>query len=207
MQYNMVANFNKSDMIQAMQYGEIRTSESKKRRDNWGLKNDDPVEDSRRQTVGTLGEWAVAEYFQQTYQFTVNTFKAPDVVVNGYGLQVKASEYARALIIRPDAKDHEPYILAKVAIPAGDPRQWERTLDGQQDYGTVELLGWMFPYEARLLADSDPGIIRDPNGRNSPAIFIRPEWLHFMPLLNDWVAHRDVIRSVPTEFWEKNHGV
>ena len=192
-------DFDKNDLVQAMKYGEIRTGESKKRRDNWGLRNDDPITDSRRQTVGTLGEWAVAEYFQQPYVFTVNTFKAPDVVVNGYGIQVKASEYARALIIRPDAKDHEPYVLARVRMPEGDPRDWEETLASDAT-GTVELLGWMFPYEARLLADSEPSLIRDPNNRRAPAIFIRPEWLHLMPLLDDWIDGRPVIRSVPKEF-------
>lgn len=191
--------FYKHELLECVAYGEQRTSNSKQRKDNWGLRNDDPVEDSRRQVIGVISEWAVAEYFGQAYEYTVNSFKAPDVIVNGYGIQVKASEYARALIIRPDAKDHEPYVLAKVMLPPGDPRQWEETLE-ESELGQVQLLGWMFPYEARLLADAEPSLIRDPNGRNAPAIFIQPEWLHFMPLLTDWLNGRDVIRSIPDEF-------
>lgn len=196
---NPSCHFEKEDLLQCVVWGETRTSNSKHRQDNWGLKNDDEVVDSRRQVVGVVSEWAVAEYLRQEYIFTVNSFKAPDVVVNGYGVQVKASEYAKALIIRPDAKDHEPYVLAKVKLPSGDPRNWRTSLD-DWDVGRVELLGWMFPYEARLLADSEPSLIRDPNNRSAPAIFILPEWLHFMPLLTDWLDGKDVVRSVPDEF-------
>jgi hypothetical protein len=161
---------NRADMIDCMQCGEVRTAASTNRRDNWGLKNDDPVEDARRQTVGYLGEMAVARYFGQEMQRAVNVFKLPDVFVGKYGLQVKASEWAKNLIIRPDAKDHEPYILVRVEMPKGDPRDWETTLPAKATAKAV-IMGWMLPYEARLLADSDPSLHRDPGGR-SPAIFI-----------------------------------
>lgn len=161
---------NREDMIDCMQCGEVRTAASAKRKDNWGLKNDDPVEDARRQTVGYLGELTVARYFDKPMERRVNVFKAPDVVVGKYGLQVKASEWAKNLIIRPDAKDHEPYILVLVEMPAGDPRTWERTLP-EDATATATIMGWMLPYEARLLADSEPKLHRDPGGR-SPAIFI-----------------------------------
>lgn len=160
----------REDMIDCMQCGETRTAASTKRKDNWGLKNDDPVEDSRRQTIGYIGELVVARYFGQEMQREVNVFKLPDVFVGAYGLQVKASEWAKNLIIRPDAKDHEPYILVHVEIPSGDPRDWETTLPADAS-ATATIVGWMLPYEARLLADVDPSLHRDPGGR-SPAIFI-----------------------------------
>lgn len=188
-------------VLQAVHDGQVRTSESTQRKDNWGLVNLDPVEDARRQTIGVLGEMAVSEYFQQEYTFTVNTFKAPDLYVKNVGIQVKASEWAKALIIRPDAKNHEPYVLVRVNIPMGDPRTWS-VEDMPEDIVTTsaEIMGWLTPYEARLLADSDPSIIRDPNGRKSPAIFIHPEWLHHIWMLDDWLAGEDVCRSIPQEY-------
>lgn len=160
----------REDMIDCMQCGEVRTAASAKRKDNWGLKNDDPVADARRQTIGYIGELTVARYFGQEMQREVNVFKMPDVFVGDYGLQVKASEWAANLIIRPDAKDHEPYILVHVQMPEGDPREWEQTLP-QDATATATIVGWMLPYEARLLADADESLHRDPGGR-SPAIFI-----------------------------------
>lgn len=166
----------RDDMIDCMQCGERRTAASVKRRDNWGLINDDPLEDSRRQTVGYIGELAVSRYFGTEMQREVNLFKKPDVIVGNFGIQVKASEWARNLIIRPDAKDHEPYVLVLVEMPQGDPRTWEKTLP-KNAKATATIVGWMFPYEARELAREFPDLERDP-GRRSPAIFIPREMLH-----------------------------
>lgn len=162
-------------VMKAVAAGQARTNASKHRKDNWGLINNDPVEDARRQTVGSLGEIAVCELFGMDYDAKVNTFKAPDLVVNGWGLQVKASEYAKNLTIRTDAQDWEPYILCHVHMQPGDPfGQWLT----QELYRQiqVDVIGWIFPYAARLLADVDPTLWRDPQGRKSPAIFI-PRYL------------------------------
>lgn len=163
--------FGSLETLLAVQCGQKRTEASQKRRDNWGLKNDNEVEDSRRQTIGTLGEFALMKHFKQDLTCSVNTFKQPDLYVRGWGIQVKASERATNLIIRPDAKDYEPYVLVQVEIPDGDPRTWTRARS------RYFLMGWMFPYYARLWADLEPSMWRDPNGRNSPAIFVPRDWL------------------------------
>ncbi len=147
-----------------------------KRKDNLGLINEDHVEDARRQTVGYIGELAVSRYFGTEMQREVNLFKKPDVEVGGFGIQVKASEWAKNLIIRPDAKNHEPYVLVLVEMPKGDPRTWEETLP-ENATATATIIGWMFPSEARELAVTYPHLQRDP-GRRSPAIFIPREMLH-----------------------------
>lgn len=180
----MQVEFLAEAVVQAVEYGQQRTNASLKRRDNWGLKNNDPVEDARRQTIGTLGEWAVAHSFEQDYVFTINTFKAPDVVVNGIGLQVKASERAANLIIRPDAKDHEPYILCHVIMPPGDPRNWTEERLGMHPCVFVDIIGWLYPYDARLIADAYPEYHRDP-GHRSPAIFMPRELLRGMSELEE----------------------
>lgn len=174
-----VVRFSKELLIMAKRFGDIRTQHSIGRKDNWGLirsdTEEDRIEDSRRQTIGTLGEWAVACYFGVKYEFSVDSFKAPDVYVNGpdgyiWGLQVKASEYGKNFIIRPDAKDYEPYIYCYVEMPAGDPDNFE---DLPEDTVTrVHIKGWMYPREARERAHANPKLIRDPGGRRSPAIFI-----------------------------------
>lgn len=161
-----VSFFNKERLLQAVQYGQIRTHNSRGLRDNWGLRNTNALEDARRQTVGTLGEMALADAFRLPYVFTVNTFKAPDIVVGGMGLQAKASEKAEYLTIRRDAKDNEPYVLVHIDMPEGDPRAWT----SGEAYGTI--LGWMYPWQARLIADVKPEYWRDPGRRNAPAIFI-----------------------------------
>jgi hypothetical protein len=174
--------FKHKQLVAAVNFGQVRTENSRHRKDNWGLRNIDPVEDSRRQTVGTLGEWAVANYFGIPYVFTVNTFKAPDVFVNGVGLQVKASEQARDLIIRPDAKDDEPYILVQVSLPGGNPLSW-----ANGEVAFAELIGWLYPWQARLMADCDDRYWRDPGKRNSPAIFIPRNELYPLDTLRQLV--------------------
>jgi hypothetical protein len=166
--------FTHEEVVLAVQCGQERTNASKHRRDNWGLKNDDPVEDARRQTVGSLGEFALMKLFDQSLTCSVNTFKAPDLVVNGWGIQVKASEHAKNLTIRRDAQDWQPYVLCHVHMGQGDPRLW--LTQELYQVATVDILGWIFPYAARLLADVDTTLWRDPQGRKAPAIFI-PRYL------------------------------
>lgn len=192
MTYCPAVRFEAPNLIHAMRLGQVRADASTHRKDNWGLRVTDDeesqIEDARRQTIGTLGEWAVANYFDLGYEFTVDTFKAPDVTVNGYGLQVKASEYGKNFIIRPDAKDFEPYIYCFVELPAEpmDPRQYPGRLSPQA-VARVYLRGWMFPAEARERARRDPSLIRDPGGRKSPAIFIPVEEIHPIYLLRELV--------------------
>lgn len=166
----MIFNFTHEQLLQAVDYGQQRSHASLHRRDNWGLDSSDKAEDSRRQTIGTLGEWAVSNYFGQEYFFTVNTFKAPDLFVNGIGIQVKASEFGVNFIIRPDAKDDEPYVYCRVEIP-------NEPFDARE-YGLfphliarVEIVGWLYPWQGRLMAEMDPTLWRNPGGR-TPAIFI-----------------------------------
>lgn len=177
-------NFEIPELLQAVMFSEIRTAASKGRKDNWGLVNNDPIVDARRQLVGTLGEWAVASAFGRKYRFSVNTFKAPDVIINGWPLQVKGSEYAKNLIIRPDAKDLEPYILTHVVFPEGDPRLWTEHSDV---YAIVHILGWHFPFDARRAARRDPSMRRDPGGRKAPAIFLQRDMLRPMTELHEYV--------------------
>lgn len=164
------------EAVECYEWGQVRTRNSAHRKDNWGLRNTDPVEDARRQTVGMMGEFALAKFFgmDPALTKTVNTFKAPDLVVEGLGpLQVKASERAAELTIRPDAKNDERYVLAKVTLssPIAKFGAW------------VELLGWTWPWQAREWAEQDPSLIRDPQNRKSPAIFIPARMLHSMDLL------------------------
>lgn len=180
--------FQTAELLEAVRYGQKRTEASKNLKDNWGLRNHDPVEDARRQTVGTLGEWAVAKYFNVPYVFTVNTFKAPDLIVNGVGIQAKASEKAEFLTIRRDAKDDEPYVLCHVGMTTGDPRQWGAAGIDAQAY--VTIMGWMYPWQARLMAENDPCLWRDPGRRNSPAIFIPHQELFPMAQLREIVYSR-----------------
>ena len=167
-------------LVRAVELSMKRTADSIGRKDNWGLvvpkTKAGQIEDARRQVIGTLGEWAVANYFNTDYVFSVNTFKEPDVWVTGndgkvWGLQVKASEYGKNFIIRPDAKNHEPYIYCLVEMPEGDPRMWAQRLP-KSAVAFVSIKGWMFPSEARERAKANPSLIRDPGGRKSPAIFI-----------------------------------
>ncbi len=185
---NIIA-FNRIDTLQAVAFGEERTNASKNRRDAWGLRNNDPVVDSRRQTVGSLGEMAVMRYFNQPELCLVNVFKAPDVVVNGHGIQVKSSERAADLIIRSDAKNTEPYILCKVSMPPNDPRMWRKVNEvvHGECWSWVELLGWLYPWQARLMADCADGYWKDPMRRNSPAIFIPREDLYPIDSLKEIV--------------------
>lgn len=179
---SITITFDRATTLRAVDGGQARTAASKHRKDAWGLVNDDEVLDARRQTVGTLGEFAVMRMFGQELTVSVNTFKLPDVVVNGWGLQIKASEYAKNLTIRSDSKDFEPYILCRVQMPPCDPREWA-TCDQPNISSTVEILGWIFPYIARLWADLEPSLYRDPGNRNSPAIFIPADWLNSMDSL------------------------
>lgn len=166
----------KEELLACVDCGQQRSQASLHRKDNWGLVVGSAEEDARRQTIGAIGEWAVMTFFHQPFVCSVNTFKAPDVMVNNVGIQVKASERGKYLIIRPDAKDSEPYVYCHVRIPDGDPREWPKSL-APNAFGLVDFKGWMFPYHARLLADSEPSLWRDPGGRKSPAIFIPTELL------------------------------
>lgn len=148
------------------------------------MRRGSPAEEARRDVVGILGEWAVANYFGQSYEFTYNTFKAPDLVVNGHGLQVKSSLKGEYLTIRRDAKDDEPYILVRIIIPGSDPHSWHK-LDRANGWAFIE--GWMYPWQARLMADCDPSLWRDPGKRNSPAIFILRAELFTMDKLKEIV--------------------
>ena len=181
-----IIHLNHDNVLDAVMIGQKQTQQSSHRKDNWGLKNDDPIKDARRQTVGFLGEMAVSSCFHVPFEPMKGAFKDPDVYVNGWGLQVKSSELQTpiSLTIRPDAKDFEPYILCRVNIPTGDPRDWhiqERLLAAK-----VEILGWIFPYIARLWNDIvDGALIRDPNGRNSPAIFMPQHYLENIEFLKE----------------------
>lgn len=167
------------EAVACYEWGQVRSRSAKEkgRKDAWGLRNDDPVVDARRQTVGMMGEYAIAKFFgmDPLLTHTVGIFKAPDLVVPGLGgVQAKASDRKYPeLTIRPDAKNGEFYVLVKVTLssPIAKFGAW------------TELLGWIDPEEARKMAKHDESLIRDPQGRNSPAIFLPPDLLHPMEML------------------------
>jgi hypothetical protein len=184
--------FDLKQLQTAFHFGQIRQEASKGLKDNWGMRRGSPAEEAQRDVVGILGEWAVANFFGQPYEFTLNTFKAPDVVVNGHGIQVKSSLKAESLTIRRDAKDDEPYVLTLVTMPNLDPFKWH-TLDRANAW--VGLVGWMYPWQARLMAECDPSLWRDPGKRNSPAIFIPRAELFTMDKLKE-IVYNDASSGV-----------
>lgn len=165
--------FNKELIKIAQSFVNIREQESVGLRDNHGMKRGSVAQERDRQLRGVLGEWAVSNAVGLSYLFTINTFKAPDLVLqDGRGIQVKCSMRQGPLVVRRDAKDNEVYVLT-----------WMTYLND----GTilVTCVGWLTAYEARLLADIIPELWRDPLERNSPAIFVPTYLLRDMEELVD----------------------
>ena len=164
-----------AEAIQALDYAKIRQSESRGLKNAHGLVWQGEAEDEFRQWLGVAGEMVLAKFSGQPYEFLVNVFKAPDLYIGGVPIQVKCSDHNRNLIIRQDAKDDEVYVLVN----------YKGIVDSfYREMYNFEILGFIRPRHARLLADCDPSMWRDPPqrvndqavARHAPAIFV-PESL------------------------------
>jgi hypothetical protein len=112
---------------------------------------------------GAIGEQAVAQYLEITWELTVNTYKYfPDL---GKNIQVRAaSRLTDSLIFRP--KDNKDAL-------------WVLVVGELQDWYVV---GWLEGHKC-----TKREWFRDPNDRNSPAYFVPQVQLHDMEELKKMI--------------------
>lgn len=111
--------------------------------------------------TGTLCELAVAKYLGVYPEFTVNTFKAPDVS----GLQIRGTTHpAGRLIVRPDDRDVDVFVLVI------------------RNFNTFDIKGWVTGAKAKQVGTKEA-----PNNR-PPCWFVPPEKLNKLDLLPGYMA-------------------
>jgi hypothetical protein len=180
--------FGDKEWEQCIEFALIRIRESAKRNlhDRFRhpvLTTDTPEGKLKIDLMGVIGEWATASALGFKYEFTVNSFAGPDLILpNGREVQVKATDKPYGcLLVKPIFdKDNnltpeeitkrlaEPYILATIDFKT---RQ-------------VDVKGWVTAYEAYFMAACYPGMIEAKYGLPSEAVYVPQDLLR--PLDTVW---------------------
>jgi hypothetical protein len=173
-----MVTFTANEIHQIMLWAYDREQESAAQ----GLRDKNPVADHNRTEVaemGVMGEMAVAKALGIPYEYTVNTFLAPDVVLpNGRKIQVKATKHrdGHLIVTRFNPKTltmedlpplmAEPYVLTYVNIP----------------YAFAEVGGWCTAAEAHYLVACR--ILEWDRTKRVPSIWVPQKYLR--PLETIW---------------------